>query len=438
MTKSKLNINKILKLCLLTSVAISYAGATLAGDMHYPTPDEPTAYPSPLPPTNYPTPTPPMGVPAPMPPQMPLPPTQPTGGSDSNFSASIEVSATYRNFQVNDGTTTTTDTQKIVELRPFISFETQNGGLDFSTSLMTSLAYEIGGTPAYSVGNSELDLLVKKEGDFAFGLTGNYEVKSFTSTSPLPAETGRYHDLEIDTFAEKIFGNWGVSLTGSYISNLHDATAQTAGPDFAETAKDFNEIGATLRINYDVDPAMTIFVETFNKRKVFAVVSAPSKNETVFGTRLGTTYNMNNKVAFEVAGQYAYRKFDGVGANIQHAYGADAKMVAKFTKNSSGFVSVSGEYLRNTAAVTNTKRIKVEGGIDFEITDQLSASVNGEYDVIISGPTTGTYVSSEVEVNYDLNNNIGVYAGVSSSHKVTSSPGWKKDLSATLGLSLSY
>ncbi len=422
---SVLTTSNFSKLCLLSSVAmvglLNISGAAAGG---IPVP--------PLPPVTYPVPLPPV-----LPPVLPpaLPPALPP--SDSDFYASIEASASYQNQRVISCAVTCTKNSAQMELRPYIAYNSNNNGLDFSASLTSSLLYEFGGTPAFTVGYSQGDFLVKRSGDFAFGISGGYDKKSFASATASPIGQGSYNVIDGSVFAEKIMGNFGLSLTANYAKENYNPTLQTTGSFVGESARDNSSYGVKLRANAHINQAITVFAEGQYQRQEFVVPAVPSNNDSSYGIRLGGTYNFNNQLALEVAGQYALRKFDGAAANSQHAFGGDAKLVASFGQGVSGSVSAGTEYIKNTSAgILNSKRVSLGADIGFEAAHNIKLTAGLKYDLTFAGPSKGQSLTTDARIDYALNENIDLFASAFYDSQSNSVPIKRQQLGAKIGIKL--
>lgn len=430
-------INSFTKVCLLTSVTLfglSSISSAIAGGIPKPPPN----YPAPLPPIT------PLPKPMPTPPPMPMPPAPcciPDDGGDqggsSNFQASIDILGSYYQYQKNDGTTTTTTDRKFVELRPFVSYSNSSGGMDVDASLFSTFIYEIDGTPAYRVGRTEMDIIVKQQNNFAAGVSGSYEAVEFDSTTADPDGQSQYNNIEVNGFAEKNMGNFGLSLSGSYETDRYGNTLQKDGSTVDEGGLDEQKYGASLRINGNVSREVALFAEVNYDRKLFATEGTPSKNYTTLALRTGTVYNFNNAVALEVAGQYGRRTYDGTGGNVQDAYGADAKLVASAGRSLSASIGISGEYLKNDdATIEATKRMKIESEVNYNIANEVNLTASVDYDVTLSGPTKGKVLSADARINYAVHKNVDLYFGAEYGYEEDNNPGWKSKMGGTIGLTI--
>lgn len=430
---------KLAKMALVTSVAMCSMAAygVMAGDMIYATPDLP----------NYPAPI--------MPPVMPVSyiqqaqvqnqaqyqaqgqtqyQAQGQGQSSGDFKVSVDISTTYNHYEVNDGTTTTKEDQILVELRPYLSFYSEQDGLEYGGSVFTTLQYEYGATPAYTLGRSEIELLIKKQGDFAFGVLGGYEEEYFYSSSANPAKAGKYKTIDVSAFAEKRFGQFGISLIGDYLKETYGSTPQVGGGTFDESNRDNDTYGARLRLNYHLDESIAIFTEGSYTVKKYATQQTPDRDETAYGIRLGTTYSFNANMAVEVAGSYSYHVIE-CGCTTQ-IWGGDAKFIANIGGGLSGTVYAEGEYATSTDPLLNAKSVKLGAELDYQIGDSIGLSTKAEYKLHLSGPLKGQQLSTAAKIDYAFTDYLDVFAGVEYGYYKGTGAGWASNYGATIGLSL--
>lgn len=417
-----LRILKLAKFGLLTSVAIMGIGGvshTFAGDVSFPPPDMKPNYPAPIMQQGQ---------------MQSQYQEQSQSSSQGEFMASVDVSASYYRYEVHSGAEVSTYDQQLVELRPFFAYSMDQNGIEFGASFYSTLSYEFGGTPAYALGRSEVDLLVKKAGDFAFGVTGGYNNIGYVSESPTPIGASTYQSIDVSAFAEKRMGQFGLSLSGSYLKDSYADTPQFGDWTYDESDKDNSVYGATLRVNYHFDQALSAFAEASYTRKQFVITPAPNRNETAYGIRVGGTYNFNNEVALEVAGQYGYHAID-CGCTTQ-AFGGDAKLVASLGANLTGLVSAEAEYTKSTDAALDSVSMRIGGEISYAATTKIDISAGAHYGVAFSGPNEGKDIGADMKVNYAVTGNVDIFADASASHQSQVGAGFTRSYGASLGASL--
>ncbi|MBL1421079.1 MAG: outer membrane beta-barrel protein [Alphaproteobacteria bacterium] len=355
--------------------------------------------------------------------------------SQASFIASVDVSVTYNGYEVNNGTTTTLSSQSFVELRPYFAYRAQENGVEFGGSFYSSLSYELGGTATdYVLGRSEADFLVKKEGNFAFGATAGYDKKYFNSSSPDPASSGTYRSLDVSGFAEKMMGQFGLSLTGMYINDTYDGTLQNDDTTYSEEAKDNSIYGVGLRLNHHIDQSASIFVEANYTAKQFVITPTPNLNETAYGIRVGGTYNFDNQFAVEAAGSYGYHVVE-CGCTT-HSYGADVKLIASLGGNVSGSVYAAGEYTTSTNVVLDSESRKIGADLSIGLGSSVELSAGAEYGVALSGPNEGEDISANANITYAVFDNLDLFAGVDYGYQTNADDGWSQNYGATIGLLL--
>ncbi len=428
-----LKILKLLKISLFASttiVGIMGMQQAVAGDVSYPQPEAPQ-YPAPI--------LPPIMPPVQMQQQAQVQyqaQSQMQAQSQAEFMASIDIVATYNRYEVNNGSTTTTSSVSFVELRPFMSYNSQQDGISFGGSLFSTLIYEFGGTSAVGLGRSEVDFVVKREGDFAFGVTGGYNEANFNSQSPNPATSGSYTILDVSGFGEKRMGQFGLSLTGSYVKETYAATAQVGGGSVSEAAKDNSVYGGALRLNYHIDQSLAVFGEASLTRKKFVITPTPDLNETAYGIRVGGTYNFSAEVAVEAAVQYGYHVVD-CGCTTQ-SYGVDAKLVASIAQNISGSISAEGEITKSTQAVLDSESVKLGAELSFQAAANVGLSTSVDYELALSGPNEGQNISANASATYGVTENIDIYAGANYGYQKGAGAGWSREVGASLGASFHF
>ncbi|PCI86214.1 MAG: hypothetical protein COB24_10345 [Hyphomicrobiales bacterium] len=355
--------------------------------------------------------------------------------SQASFIASVDVSVTNNGYEVNNGTTTTISSQAFVELRPYFAYRAQENGVEFGGSLYSSLNYELGDTATdYDLGRSEADFLVIKEGDFAFGVTAGYDKKYFNSSSSDPASSGTYRSLDVSGFAEKMMGQFGLSLTGMYINDIYDETLQNDDTTYSEEAKDNGIYGVGLRLNHHLDQSASIFAEVNYTAKQFVITPTPNLNETAYGIRAGGTYNFNNQVAVEAAGSYGYHVVE-CGCTT-HSYGADVKLIASLGGGVSGSIYAAGEYTTSTNVVLDSENRKIGADLSVALASSIELSAAAEYGVALSGPNEGEDISANANITYAVFDNVDLFAGVEYGYQTNADEGWSQNYGATIGLSL--
>lgn len=428
-------ILKLGKMGLLASIAMAGLGGytnVFAGDVIYPTPQYPTPI---LPPI-----MPPIAPPMQMQQQFQAQgqsqfqgQSQLQAQTQGDFLASVDISATYNRFEVNDGTTTTSSSYAVMELRPYLSYDMVENGIEFGGSFYSTLSYEFGGSPAYSLGDSELSLVVKKEGDFAFGASAGFTKEYFKSDSPDPSTGGTFQTLDVSAFAEKRMGQFGLSLTGTYLKDNYDATPQNGGGTYDESGEDNSTYGAALRLNYHIDQSMSVFAEANYTIKQYVTTQVPG-NETAYGIRVGGAYNFSNQLALEAAAQYGYHAIE-CGCETS-SYGVDAKLVASLGGNISGSIYGEGEFTISTDPDLDAKNARFGADLSFKAAANVDLSAGAEYEVVLSGADKGSDLSASANINYAVLENLDIFGGVSYGYQTSANPGWSRNYGATVGLSL--
>lgn len=276
--------------------------------------------------------------------------------------------------------------------------------------------------------------MVKKEGDFAAGITAGFDRRGFVSASPAPLAASTYQTIDVSAFAEKRFGQFGVSVTGSYAKETYEATAQVGGGSFSETGRDNSVYGGALRLNYHFNQSFAAFVEGSYTLKKYVIVPTPNLNETAYGIRAGGTFNFNNRIALEVAGQYGYHIVE-CGC-ITNAFGGDAKLVANLGSNISASIFGEGEYTKSTNPILDSVSVRVGGDVSFKASAKLDLSAGASYAQAFSGPNIGKDIGVNANVRFGITDNIGIFAGASAGHRSTPGVGYTRNYGVTAGLSL--